>query len=71
MSRPLFLPLAGFEVTLNGRFWVTAEVAGARTHSAVGMAKQTGQQSTALMCGTELIFSFLPDAHGALSGVFE
>ena len=25
MSRTL-LPLAGFEVTLNGRFWVTAEV---------------------------------------------
>jgi hypothetical protein len=25
MSRPLFLPLAGFEVTFNGRFWVTAE----------------------------------------------
>ena len=24
MSRTL-LPLAGFEVTLNGRFWVTAE----------------------------------------------
>ena len=25
MSRPLFLPLAGFKVTFNGRFWVTAE----------------------------------------------
>jgi hypothetical protein len=30
MSRPLFLPLAGFEVTFNGRFWVTAEVLAAK-----------------------------------------
>ena len=28
MSRTFLFPLAGFQVTFNGRFWVTAEVQG-------------------------------------------